>query len=419
MRQQVFEVDSQAASPAEPRFARRAANLQPSVIRELLKAAQQPDTISFGGGLPAAELFPLEAIAQAQARALQQRGAAALQYSVTEGIPSLRAWVADRLTDRGSGCAFEHVIVTAGSQQGLDLYARVFLDPGDVVVIEAPAYLGAIQAFNAYEPRYLTIPSNDGGIDPDALQAKLRSAPVLPKFLYIVPNYANPSGVTLRAERRDRVVEICARFGLPILEDDPYGDLFFSEPPPAPLFARQAAGNISYLGTASKMAAPGLRVAWLVVPDARLRAKIVAAKQGADLHTGTYAQEIFRAFVDDDARLESHLAMVRDAYRMRSDAMRAALAANMPSHVRWNVPEGGMFLWASVGAGLDTERVFENALRDGVVFVPGRPFYPGGSRGDGMRLNFTAMDAARIRDGIERLARAIARTPPFASKRSA
>jgi 2-aminoadipate transaminase len=390
------------------RLAHRTERLKPSTIREMLKVTQNPAVISFGGGLPAAELFPVEDVSAAQDRVMRTRGAAALQYSVTDGIPELREWVAARLRARqGLDVSADDVVITGGSQQGLDLYGRVFLDAGDVVALENPSYLGAIQAFDGYEPRYLPIPSDAGGILPDALAAAFAAADPLPKFLYLVPNYENPTGNTLAAERRPQVVDVCARFGVPILEDDPYGEIWFDRPPPPPLLARGAKGTVTYLGTGSKMVAPGLRVAWMVIPDRDLRDKVITAKQGADLHSSSYAQYVFHAYVEDDARLEAHLRRVRATYRDRRDAMTAALRREMPAHVGWNAPDGGMFLWATAGAGIDTEELFERAVRDEVVFVPGRPFFPARDRGDGMRLNFSAMPEARIAEGIARLAKAV------------
>jgi 2-aminoadipate transaminase len=390
------------------RLARRTERLKPSTIREMLKVTQNPAVISFGGGLPAAELFPVEDVSAAQDRVMSTCGAAALQYSVTDGIGELREWVAARLrSQRGIEVRADDVVITGGSQQGLDLYGRVFLDAGDVVALENPSYLGAIQAFDAFEPRYLPIAADANGIVPDALADAFAASDPLPKFLYVVPNYENPTGNTLALERRSQVVAICARFGVPILEDDPYGEIWFDQPPPPPLLADAEHGMVTYLGTGSKMVAPGLRVAWMVIPEPSLREKVVTAKQGADLHSSSYAQYVFHAYVEDDARLAAHLDRVRATYRSRRDAMTAALAREMPAHVTWNKPDGGMFLWATAGAGIDTEELFQRAVRDDVVFVPGRPFYPGRDRGDGMRLNFSAMPEARIAEGIARLARAV------------
>jgi 2-aminoadipate transaminase len=391
-----------------PRLARRVERLKPSTIREMLKVTQNPEVISFGGGLPAAELFPVEDISAAQDRVMRRCGAAALQYSITEGVPELREWVAARVSAQaGIEIGVQDVIVTGGSQQGLDLYARVFLDPGDVVAVQNPSYLGAIQAFDAFEPRYLTIASDEHGIIPDALAEALSRAQPLPKFLYLVTNYENPTGGTLAEERRPLVLEICSRYGVPILEDNPYGEIWFERPSPRPLLAGATGCAVTYLGTGSKIVAPGLRVAWMVVPDADLHDKLVTAKQGADLHSSPYAQYVFQEYVADERRLSEHLELIRHTYCERRDAMVRALEREMPRHVRWNAPEGGMFLWATVGAGIDTEELFQRAIDDEVVFVPGRPFFANKDRGDGMRLNFSAMPEARIKEGIARLARAV------------
>ncbi len=298
------------------RLSQRALKSQPSMIREILKVTQRPEVISLAGGLPAAELFPLAELARAQARVIEERGAAAFQYSVTEGVPELRAWIAERMSARhGAAVEAADVVVTSGSQQGLDLFGRVLLDPGDTVVVENPSYLGALQAFDAYEPRYLTVPTDAGGIVPEALERALREATPAPKFLYLIPNFQNPTGVTLAADRRHAVVSICERYGLPVLEDDPYGEISFTpEGPPAPLLAHTLEPSITYLGTASKIAAPGLRVAWMIVRDPGLRQKIVTAKQGADLCSSPWAQYVLLAFAGDEMQLQRHLAIVRDAY---------------------------------------------------------------------------------------------------------
>jgi 2-aminoadipate transaminase len=391
-----------------PRYAHRVERLKPSTIREMLKVTQDPSVISFGGGLPAAELFPVEEVSAAQDRVMRTRGAAALQYSVTDGIRELREWVAARMgAKHGLSVSADDVVITGGSQQGLDLYGRVFLDPGDAVALANPSYLGAIQAFDAFEADYVPVASDGEGIVPEALDAALARCAVPPKFLYLVPNFDNPSGTTLAAERRPRIVEICARHGVPILEDDPYGEIAFEDAPPPALATYAAQGRVTYLGTGSKIVAPGLRVAWMVVPDRELRDKIVTAKQGADLHSSSYAQHVFHEYVSDEGRLDAHVGRIRATYRARRDAMLAALEREMPSHVRWNAPRGGMFLWATVGAGIDTEELFEVAVRDRVVFVPGRPFHPNRDAGDGMRLNFSAMSEERIAEGIARLARAV------------
>ena len=318
------------------------------MIREILKVTQRPEVISLAGGLPAAELFPSAELAEAQRLVLEERGPAAMQYSVTEGVPELREWLANRMrTKYGARVTAEDVLITSGSQQGLDLYGRVLLDRGDVVVVENPSYLGALQAFDAYEPVYLTVETDAVGMIPEALEEVLRRAKTRPKFVYLVPNFENPTGITLAPERRPRIIDICRRYEIPILEDDPYSDIAFTpQGAPPPLIAYGSDPSVTYLGTGSKMAVPGLRIAWFVSTDAALRDKIVMAKQGADLCSSPWAQYVLHTFVRDGVQLERHLDIVRKAYHERRDAMLEALKATMPENVHWNVPEGGMFFWA-------------------------------------------------------------------------
>jgi 2-aminoadipate transaminase len=389
-------------------LSRRATHSQPSMIREILKVTQNPNVISLAGGLPAAELFPLKELREAQDRVVVERGAAAFQYSVTEGVPELRTWIAQRMTTR-YGCAVEpnDVVVTSGSQQGLDMFARVLIDPGDTIVVEDPTYLGALQAFDAYEPSYLTVATDADGIIPEALDAALRGAKKRPKFLYLIPNFENPTGITLARERRPKIVEICEAHDLPILEDDPYGEICFDAAgPPPPLLSYAKKSGITYLGTGSKIAAPGLRVAWTVTRNKALHDKLVTAKQGADLCSSPWAQYVLYEFVRSEPRLQAHLDIVRAAYRSRRDAMIGALSATMPKEASWNTPAGGMFLWAKI-PGVNTDELFEVAARDNVVFVPGRTFFAHRDRADGMRLNFSARNEATIREGIERLSKAV------------
>jgi len=389
------------------RFAERTAHLRASTIREMLKVTQQPDVISFGGGLPAPELFPTAEIAAAAKRVMERRGAAALQYSVTEGIPEMRRWVAERVTRR-FGRVFEadDVTIVNGSQQGLDLIGKILLDPGDHVLLENPSYLGAIQAFDAYQARYIAVDTDDDGIVPSALEKTLERADPFPKFLYLVPNFQNPTGRTLSRERREPVVRICERFDLPIVEDDPYGELRFEGEDLPALASMSTRGTIVYLGTGSKIMAPGMRVAWLVISNDELREKIVLAKQGADLHSGTFAQYVFHEYVSDDTAFSKHVRTIAQTYARRRDVMAAELAKIAHDGLRFSNPHGGMFLWASV-PGIDTEKLLAVSAREKVVFVPGLSFYPARDVHDGMRLNFSNSQEDMIRLGIERLGSAI------------
>ncbi len=389
-------------------LARRTERMGHSAIREILKLTQQPHVISFAGGLPPAALFPIAAMHAATERVYAQRGVAALQYSVTEGVPELRAWLADRASAAaGSAIPPEHVLVTTGSQQALDLYGRVLLDPGDVVAIEDPSYLGAIQAFDGYEARYATIATDELGMIPASL-ATVLAGPVRPKFVYACPSYQNPTGSELPAARRAEIVALCARAAVPLFEDDPYGEIYFDGPPPAPLLSYDATGGVTYSSTASKTVAPGLRVGWMVVPDARLRAALVSAKQGSDLHSSSLAQYLMLEFVADAAAFRTHLDATRACYRERAEAMVAALRAELAGELAFAAPRGGMFLWARTRRPeLDVDALFDAAIAADVAFVPGRPFYANGDRHDGMRLNFSNSDPERIRTGVARLRAAV------------
>jgi 2-aminoadipate transaminase len=389
------------------KFAERTAHLRASTIREMLKVTQQPDVISFGGGLPAPELFPTQAVAEAARVVMERYGPAALQYSVTEGIPEMRIWVAERLTRRiGRIFDAESATIVNGSQQGLDLVGKIFLDPGDHVVLEDPSYLGAIQAFDAYQTRYLTVDTDDDGMLPASLERVLEHADPFPKFLYLVPNFQNPTGRTLSRPRREDVVRICEHFGLPIVEDDPYGELRFEGDDLPPLISYDSTAPIVYSGTASKIMAPGMRIAWLVTADEEIREKIVLAKQGADLHSGTFAQYVFHQYASDDDAFDAHVRKIAQTYATRCGVMADALAEFMPEGVRFTRPHGGMFLWVTV-PGVDTSELLEISARSKVVFVPGVNFYPRRNVHDGMRLNFSNASEKNIRVGVERLGHAI------------
>ena len=391
----------------EHAFAKRTNRLRASTIREMLKATQRPDVISFAGGLPAPELFPLDAVAAATQRVLQRDGAASLQYSVSEGLPRLREWVAARMCAKGAQVAPDDVLIVSGSQQALDLVGKIYLDPGDTVVVENPTYLGAIQAFDAYEARYLTVETDAFGLVPESLEYALDVERVRPKFLYLTPNFQNPTGVLLAAERRAKIVAICERYRLPIFEDDPYGELSFDAPVPPPLLSHKSDCTQLYCGTGSKIVAPGLRIAWLIVRDEAVREKIVPAKQAADLHTSTFAQFVFTELVADDAFLVGHIAQIRALYAHRRDVMNAAMKRDMPAGIIYNTPSGGIFFWARMPESIDGEALLAAASRDGVLFVPGRAFYPHRDRGNSLRLNFSNAGDDAIRSGIERLARAL------------
>ncbi len=389
------------------KFAQRTARLRASTIREMLKVTQQPDIISFAGGLPAPELFPTREIAECTAEVMEAYGAAALQYGVTEGIPEMRSWVADRLSNRLHKL-FDpsEILIVNGSQQGLDLIGKIFLDPGDHVVCEHPTYLGAIQAFDAYQARYLSVETDEDGIVPHSLDRVLERADPFPKFLYVIPNFQNPTGRTLGADRREAIVRICERFDLPIVEDDPYYELRFEGDDLPSLSSFVTSGCVIYSGTGSKIMAPGMRVAWLAIPDHDVRDKIALAKQGTDLQTGSFAQYVFHRYVAKADAFEAHVAQIVTTYRRRRDVMVAALTEHMPAGSHHNRPSGGMFLWATVD-GVDTTELLKLSAKEKVVFVPGVSFYPERDVYDGMRLNFSNASEEKIREGIGRLGAAV------------
>ena len=357
-----------APAPRAPlALARRMSRMPPSAVREILKVAEQPDVLSFAGGLPAPELFPLEAIAEAHATVLAREGAQALQYSTTEGFGPLREWVAARLRGRGVRCTADEVLITNGAQQGIDLAGRIFVDPGDAVAVESPSYLAALQTFSGLEARFVALPSDDQGLDVDALEERLAAEPV--KLIYVVPEFHNPKGTTLSLERRHRLVELAAAHRVPIVEDDPYGELRFRGEFLPPLAALDEEGLVVHLGTFSKTLAPGLRLGWLVGPKPLVRAATIA-KQASDLHTATLAQRAAAALLET-FDYEAHLGRIRATYASRCEAMLTALERHLPAGTTWTRPDGGLFVWAQLPLGLSSTVLFEDAVRAKVAFVPG------------------------------------------------
>ena len=395
-------------APSGFRLAARCSRLQPSAIREILKTTGAPDIISFAGGLPAPELFPVAALSAAAQEVLAEDGPGALQYGLTEGYEPLRRWVAGHLAATvGLRVLAEQVLIVSGSQQGLDLAAKVLLDPGDAVLVENPGYLGALQTFAAYEAEVMGVPCDGDGMVPADLRRALESSPRPPKLLYLIPQFQNPTGTSLAASRRAEVVALAAEFGVPILEDDPYGRLRYrGEAHPALVTLAGPAGWL-YLGTASKILAPGLRVAWLVASDRSIHERLVTAKQATDLHTSGFTQRLVWRYVQRPGELEAHVGNLCRVYGLRRDAMLAALARHLPAGCRWTRPEGGLFLWVELPAKLDAAELFQAALRAKVSFVPGEPFGVGAPRRHTLRLNFSNAGPDRIEAGVARLGAAL------------
>ncbi|MGY4831324.1 aminotransferase-like domain-containing protein [Sphaerotilaceae bacterium SBD11-9] len=377
-------------------MARRAERMNPSVIREILKVTEQPGVLSLAGGLPSPESFPIEAMREATARVLRDQPKEALQYAASEGYGPLREWVAGELQAQGLRCDASQVLITTGSQQGLDLVGKVLIDAGSRVAVESPTYLGALQAFNPCEPEYVSVACDDDGPLPDGLSAA-RGA----RFLYALPNFQNPSGRCVSAGRRDALVRAAQAIALPIVEDNPYGDLWFDEPPPAPLAARWAEGTV-YLGSFSKVLAPGLRLGYVVAPKP-LGPKLLQAKQAADLHTPGFNQRVVHEVIRDGF-LKQHVPTIRERYRAQRDAMSAALKAHLPAGCRWNTPHGGMFFWVELPEGVDAVALLPKAVARGMAYVPGAAFYADHPRLNTLRLSFVTVSPAEIERGIRLLA---------------
>lgn len=395
-------------TPWEYRYAHRTSNMSGSVIREILKLTQQPDIISFGGGLPAPEVFPVEKIQQACNTVLNEQGAQALQYSLTEGYLPLREMVTRHNARFSVKVSPENSMITSGSQQGLDLIGRLFINRGDYIVVEAPTYLGALQAWNTYGAQYISVPIDDHGMIVDKLEESLR---VGPKLIYVLPNFQNPSGSTLSLERRKKLVELADKYGIPIVEDDPYGQLRYEgEHIPSVLQldsqmrgenSGSYTGNVIYMSTFSKLLAPGLRLAWIIAHPEVIR-KLAITKQAADLHTSTFNQLVAYE-AGKDGFIDEHVKVIRATYKERRDVMLETMEEVFPSEANWTKPEGGMFLWGILPAGMDAAEVLKVAVEKKVAFVPGFAFHPTGGGENTMRINFSYCNPETIREGITRL----------------
>ncbi len=381
-------------------LAARAEKMNPSVIREILKLTEKPGIISFAGGLPSPKTFPVQAFAQACQQVLANDGVAALQYAASEGYAPLRAWVAASLPWAVDP---DQVLITTGSQQALDLIAKILIDKDARVLVESPTYLGALQAFNPMEPKYVSVaadPAGAGGIDLQDLAAKASGA----RFFYVLPNFQNPTGNSLSETARVALSDAAQQLGLPLVEDNPYGELWFDAPPPLPLTARNPEGCI-YMGSFSKTLAPGLRLGFLVAPKA-LYPKLLQAKQAADLHTPIFNQRMVYEVLKSGF-LEEHVPTIRALYKSQCAAMLAAMAQHMPEGVAWNTPAGGMFIWVRLPAGMSAAELLPHAVSHNVAFVPGAAFYAEGADQRTLRLSFVTASEAQIDTGIAALGTAI------------
>lgn len=387
------------------KFASRMEGMTGNVIREILKLTQEPDIISFAGGLPSPESFPAEELSALAQEVLLSDGPMTLQYGTTEGYMPLREHIAEWVSERGIGATVGNVLILSGSQQGIDLAARAFIDPGDVVLVESPTYLAALHIFRSYEARFQMVPSDDMGMQVDALEEIIQRAH--PKLIYVVPTFQNPTGVTMVLERRKKLAEIAARYDIVVIEDDPYSDLRYSGERIPPLKSFDQAGNIIYLGSYSKIISPGLRCGFAVAHPTVLR-KMVIGKQANDVHTSNLSMRLVYEY-SVRGLLKPHIEKICAQYKVKRDRMLAAIEANFPAGTEWTRPDGGLFIWVRVPEGIDAVKVLEEAIKDKVAFIPGSPFFADGSGQNTMRLNFSNASLSAIDEGMERLGRTLRR----------
>jgi 2-aminoadipate transaminase len=377
-------------------LAKRCDRMNPSVIREILKLTELPGVRSLAGGLPSADTFPVEAMREAAAKVLTDTPREALQYAASEGFGPLREWVSAMLAAKGVTAPADRVLITNGSQQGLDLVGKVMLDAGTTVAVETPTYLGALQAFNPNEPLFASVPGDADGPLPEGIAA----LPQGTRFMYVLPNFQNPTGRVIPAARRDAIVAAAQRANIPLVEDNPYGELWYDDEPPKPLASRWTDG-VLYLGSFSKVLAPGLRLGFMVCPNP-LYPKLLQSKQAADLHTGSFSQRVVHEVIKSGF-LDQHIPTIRDRYRTQRDAMEAALTASMPAGCEWKKPSGGMFFWLRLPAGCDAMALLPKAVEAGVAYVPGAAFYADHPDTRTMRLSFVTLAPADIADAVRRL----------------
>lgn len=388
-------------TPINWQFAKRAEQLQSSVIREILKITMRPDIISFAGGLPSPETFPVEHMKAAFDNVLSRQGKIALQYGPSDGYAPLREWIAASLSIEGATITPDQVLMVSGSQQALDLLGKVLIEENSKVLVETPSYLGALQAFSVYQPQFVSVPTDDYGLLPEAVDGIADGA----RLLYALPNFHNPTGRTMSVERRIALVETCARRGLPLIEDDPYGALSYRGEPLPKMLTMNPSGVI-YMGSFSKVLTPGIRLGYVVGPTPLIR-KLEQAKQAADLHTSQLTQMVVYEAIKDGF-LAEHIPSIRTLYANQCQVMLDALAEFAPDGVKWNKPEGGMFIWVTLPKHIDCMQLLEEAIEQKVAFVPGAPFYANEPEKNTLRLSFVTVPPEKIREGVSKLAKLIA-----------
>lgn len=386
-------------------FAKRMERMKASEIRELLKLTAQPDIISFAGGLPAPELFPVEEIAKVSHDLLLKEGRQLLQYATTEGRPSLRTKISQRMADKYNTIVdADDILITTGSQQCLDFVGKLFLDPGDIVLCESPSYLGALNAFNAYEPNFVEVPTDEGGLIPEELDKILANNSKC-KFIYVIPDFQNPTGRTWSLERRKKFMEVVNKYNLPVVEDNPYGELRYEGVILPSLKSLDTKGLVMFLGTFSKIFCPGLRLGW-VAAEHSLLSEFIKIKQSADLHTSNFDQGVADAYMDQ-YDLDKHVEKIIALYKHRRDLILESMEKYFPKGTVWTHPEGGLFLWLTFPEGVSARKVFEKCIDMKVAGVIGDAFYPNQKTDRSMRINYSNMPDDRIVEGIKRMAEAI------------
>lgn len=388
-------------NPIQWQFSQRAEQLQSSAIREILKITMRPEIISFAGGLPSPLTFPVERMREAYDAVLTRAGKVALQYGPSDGYAPLREWIADSLSTPDSKIVPEQVLMLSGSQQGLDLLGKVLIDESSKVLVETPSYLGALQAFSVYRPQFVSVATDDDGLVPADLEAVGQGA----RLLYSLPNFQNPTGRSITLERRVALVETCARLGIPLIEDDPYGALSYNGEP-LPKLLNMNPGGVVYMGSFSKVLTPGIRLGYAVAP-VQLARKMEQAKQATDLHTAQLTQMVVHEVVKDGF-LAEHIPTIRQLYADQCQAMLDALQEFFPASATWTRPQGGMFIWVTLPAHINSMELLEAAVAENVAFVPGAPFYANTPASNTMRLSFVTVPPEQIRIGMQKLGRLIA-----------
>lgn len=383
------------------RYSERTSVIKASEIRELLKLTEMPDIISFAGGLPAPELFPIEQLQDISYKVLKQDGRAALQYSTTEGYGPLREIIAkQRMSVAKVNASIENIMITSGSQQGLEFSAKIFIDKDDIIICESPSYLGALNAFKAYQPKFIEISMDDDGMKIDELEKALEKYPNA-KMIYTIPDFQNPSGKTMSIARRKRVAELAKIYNIPVIEDCPYGELIFEGQSNPSIKSFDKDGYVIFLGTFSKTFCPGLRIGW-VCAEPEIIQKYVIVKQGADLQCSSMAQRETALFMQQ-YDLNEHISKIKTIYKKRRDIMLDSIEKYFPNDIKYTRPNGGLFTWVELNKGLDASKILVDALKEKVAFVPGGSFFANGGNENHFRLNYSNMNEELIVEGIKRL----------------